>query len=109
MSSHAVALGLMSHIMQHGSNFCSYHSVTAITLSMSSVSQLPPTVLQSLYEFSLFGTLFPGHTLGQSEDSSHAPCDSDNRIRAIAKEVFGLEMVVWNQDTLDLHSTGYHR
>ncbi|KAJ7598618.1 carbohydrate esterase family 4 protein [Mycena floridula] len=27
--------------------------------------------------------------------------DADNRIRAIAKEVFGLEMVVWNHDTED--------
>ncbi|KAF7333716.1 Chitin deacetylase [Mycena venus] len=27
--------------------------------------------------------------------------DADNRIRAIAKYVFGLEMVVWNQDTED--------
>ncbi|KAF8655300.1 hypothetical protein AX16_003198 [Volvariella volvacea WC 439] len=27
--------------------------------------------------------------------------DSDNRVRAIAKEVFGLETVIWNQDTLD--------
>ncbi|KAJ7588394.1 hypothetical protein C8J56DRAFT_1050464 [Mycena floridula] len=27
--------------------------------------------------------------------------DADNRIRAIAQEVFGLEMVLWNQDTED--------
>ncbi|RDB22526.1 Chitin deacetylase [Hypsizygus marmoreus] len=27
--------------------------------------------------------------------------DSDNRVRAIAKEVFGLETVIWNQDTED--------
>ncbi|KAF8897534.1 carbohydrate esterase family 4 protein [Infundibulicybe gibba] len=27
--------------------------------------------------------------------------DSDNRVRAVAKEVFGLETVIWNQDTRD--------
>jgi len=27
--------------------------------------------------------------------------DADNRVRAIAKQVFGLEMVLWNQDTED--------
>ncbi|RXW25255.1 hypothetical protein EST38_g625 [Candolleomyces aberdarensis] len=27
--------------------------------------------------------------------------DSDNRVRAIAKEVFGMETVIWNQDTSD--------
>ncbi|THV08556.1 glycoside hydrolase/deacetylase [Dendrothele bispora CBS 962.96] len=27
--------------------------------------------------------------------------DSDNRVRAIAKEIFGLECIIWNQDTED--------
>ncbi|KAF9462650.1 hypothetical protein BDZ94DRAFT_1309542 [Collybia nuda] len=27
--------------------------------------------------------------------------DSDNRVRAIAKEIFGLETILWNQDTRD--------
>ncbi|KAG5652434.1 hypothetical protein H0H81_005030 [Sphagnurus paluster] len=27
--------------------------------------------------------------------------DSDNRVRAIAKEIFGLQTVIWNRDTLD--------
>ncbi|POW14751.1 hypothetical protein PSTT_02685 [Puccinia striiformis] len=29
------------------------------------------------------------------------PCDVDNRVRAIAKNVFGLQTVIWNQDTND--------
>ncbi|PLW09784.1 hypothetical protein PCANC_22293 [Puccinia coronata f. sp. avenae] len=29
------------------------------------------------------------------------PCDVDNRIRAIAKNVFGLQTVIWNHDTND--------